>query len=123
MKAPVVEVTLCGAESLFTTLTFVPGFTVSGAPNLKFLIVIVALEVAALFEGDEDADAFDEADGEGELDDEPEPDEEQAAAIVRTNPAIPMRRSALISERYGAEPLPVQLNRRSSACVLAGEGG
>lgn len=100
LKAPVVDVTLCGAESLFTTLTFVPGFTVSGAPNLKFLIVIVADEVAALFDGDEDADAFDEADGDDELDDDPEPEEEQAAAISRANAATPMRRSALITARY-----------------------
>lgn len=112
-----------------TTLTFAPGFTVSGAPNLKFLIVIVADEAAAPCDGEAEAeaaaelDAAAEFDGEDELDDDPEPDEEQAAAIVRTNPAIPMRRSALISERYGAEPLPVQLNRRSSACVLSGEGG
>jgi hypothetical protein len=126
LKAPLVDVTLCGAESLFTTLTFVPGFTVSGAPKLKFLIVIVADEAAApcegeaeadaaaeldgdaLADGDAELDAAAEFDGDDELDDDPEPEEEQAAAISRANAATPMRRSALITARYDQYGPPVQ---------------
>ena len=103
MNAPVVEVTLCGAESAFLTVTFVPAFTVSGAPNLKFLIVIVAAAVVPPCDFDGAADGDDEGedddDGEDELDEEP--DEEQAAAIVSVNAATATRRSALITQRYG----------------------
>jgi hypothetical protein len=37
---------VCGAESLLTTLTVSPGFTVSGEPKLKLAIVIVAADAA-----------------------------------------------------------------------------
>jgi hypothetical protein len=45
---PSSAVTVCAAESWFTTLIFCPGFTVSGAPKAKLLMVMVDPAVAAV---------------------------------------------------------------------------
>jgi hypothetical protein len=97
LKLPSSAVTLWAAESEFVTLTVSPAFTVTGAPNLKFWIVIVAAAVPpppplAAAEDGAGAGAWE---GVFEL-----LFEEQAATARAANSAATANRRSLVMLRY-----------------------